>query len=268
MSTADYDAVSVSVADGVASVRLERPDQRNALSHDLATELIDALESLEGREDVRALVLTGSGGSFCAGGDVNAMVTRLTGDVPLVDAVRRIQRETSRVVRRVHQFPVPTIGKVDGVAFGAGANLALACDCIVASESARFSFGFSQVGLAVDSGTSYLLPRVVGENVAKELVFTGELVDADRAEALGLANRVYPDDEFEDRADEFVDTIAAGPTVALETSKRLISQGLGKSLKAAQEDEAAAQAAVFETGDHREGAEAFMESRDPDFQGE
>lgn len=268
MSTGDYDAVSLSVEDGVATLRLERPDQRNALTHEMSAEIIGAMNDLEENDEARVLVVTGSEGSFSAGGDINAMLTRMTGDVPLAEAVRRIQQETSRAVRRVHEFHLPTVAKVDGVAFGAGANLALACDCIIASESSKISFGFKQVGLAIDSGTSYLLPRIVGENVAKELVFTGELVDPERAEDLGLFNHVYPDDEFEKRAIEFVESIASGPTIALETSKRLLSQGAGKSLKQAQDDEASAQAAVFETDDHREGAEAFMESRDPDFQGE
>ena len=129
------------------------------------------------------------------------------------------------------------------------------------------SFGFRQVGLAVDSGTSYLLPRIVGENVAKELVFTGERISAAKAEAIGLVNHVYPDDEFEAETAELVEEIASGPTVALRTSKRQLNRGLGRSLREAMEAEADAQGAVFETHDHREGAEAFMEGRSPEFEG-
>ncbi|MFB6118437.1 enoyl-CoA hydratase/isomerase family protein [Halosegnis sp.] len=258
--------VIVDVEDGIATLTLNRPDSRNALAREMSEAIIDAVDSLEGRDDVRCLVVTGQEGTFCAGGDVTAMTERLAGDVPLHEAVRNIQQVTSRAIRRVYEFHRPTVAKVDGVAFGAGANLAVACDIVLASERARISFGFRQVGLAVDSGTSYLLPRIVGESVAKELVYTGELVEPARAEELGLFNHVY--EEFETEADAFVESIASGPSVALATSKRLIEQGFSSDLKQAQDDEAAAQAAVFETHDHEEGATAFMESRDPEFTGE
>jgi enoyl-CoA hydratase/carnithine racemase len=261
------DAVTVDVENGVATLTLNRPDQRNALSVEMTGALVDAIDDLEGHEEARCLVITGREGTFCAGGDIDAMAERMAGEISLAESVRHIQQDTSRAIRRVREFHLPTVAKVDGVAYGAGANLAIACDCVVASEDARISFGFRQVGLAVDSGTSYLLPRVVGENVAKELVFTGELLDAERAADLGIFNHVYPNDSFEDEADAFVERIASGPTVALETSKRLVNQGLESSFKEAVDDEASAQAAVFVTGDHREGANAFMEGREPEFEG-
>jgi len=261
------DAVLLDVDEGVATLTLNRPDQRNAMSLEVSSGIIEAIDELEGNPDVRALVVTGSGGSFCAGGDVNAMVQRMAGEVPLHEAVRHIQQETSRAVRRVREFHLPTVAKVDGVAVGAGANLAIACDCQVASSDAKISFGFRQVGLAVDSGTSYLLPRLVGESKAKELVFTGELVDAEEAVDLGIFNHVYDAEAFEERAEEFVASIAEEPTVALQTSKQALNQGLEVSFKQALDNEASAQAAVFESDDHREGAEAFMEGRDPEFEG-
>ena len=258
--------VIVDVTEGVATLTLNRPESRNALTRETSRAIIDAIDGLESRDDVRCLVVTGREGTFCAGGDIDAMLGRLDGDVPLHDAVRDIQQVTSRAIRRVYGFHRPTVAKVDGVAFGAGGNLAIACDCVLASERARISFGFRQVGLAVDSGTSYLLPRIVGENVAKELVYTGELVEPERAKELGLVNHVY--EAFDEEADAFVEAIASGPSVALETSKRLIEQGFSSDLKQAQDDEAAAQAAVFATADHDEGASAFMESREPAFRGE
>lgn len=261
------DAVLLDVEDGVATLTLNRPDQRNALGFEVSTGIIDAVDELEDDPDVRALVVTGAGGSFCAGGDVNAMVQRMAGEVPLHEAVRHVQQETSRAIRRVREFHRPTVAKVDGVAFGAGANLAIACDCQLASEDAKISFGFRQVGLAVDSGTSYLLPRLVGENTAKELVFTGELVDADDAAELGIFNHVYDADEFAAEAEAFVEEIASGPSVALTASKQVLNQGLEVSFSQAVDNEATAQAAVFETEDHREGAEAFMEGREPEFEG-
>ncbi|WP_255149932.1 enoyl-CoA hydratase/isomerase family protein [Halorarius halobius] len=256
------------VEDGVAELTLNRPDNYNALTADMSAAIVDAIDELEARDDVRCLVVTGTEGTFCAGGDINAMMEMLSGSAELHEAVERIQHETSRAVRRLYEFHLPTIAKIDGVAYGAGGNLALACDVLLASEDARISFGFRQVGLAVDTGTSYLLPRVVGENVAKELVFTGEQVDADRAADLGLFNHVYDADEFETEAAEFIEGVATGPTVALRTSKNVINQGFDASLKQAQDNEAAAQAAVFETHDHEEGATAFMEGRAPEFEGE
>lgn len=258
-------AVKLDVEDGIATVTLNRPDVRNALTDEVSTGLLDALDEIED-SDARAVVLTGTEGSFSAGGDINAMTERLSGDVSLAESVRHIHHDTSRAIERVAKFYLPTIAKIDGAAFGAGANLALACDVQLASADARIGFGFRRVGLAVDTGTSYFLPRIVGLNKAKELVFTGELLDADEAADLGLFNHVFAED-FEAEVAEFVDRIAQGPTVALETSKRALNQGLDQSLDQAMTREAAHQAAVFESRDHEEGATAFLEGRDPDFEG-
>jgi enoyl-CoA hydratase/carnithine racemase len=260
------DAVRLDIEEGIATITLDRPDNRNALSSEMSGAIVDAVAEVGDADEARCLVVTGKEGTFCAGGDVSAMVELMSGRADLHEAVERIQHETSRAIRAVAEFHLPTIAKVDGVAYGAGANLAIAADVTLASAEARISFGFRQVGLAIDTGTSYLLPRQVGVSKAKELVFTGELLDAAEAEDLGLFNHVYEED-FESNADEFVETIATGPTVALRTSKQLVEQGFDTSLKAAQDNEAAAQAAVFATHDHEEGATAFMEGRDPDFQG-
>ena len=260
------DAVLLDIEDAVATLTLNRPDMRNAITHEVSNAMLEKLDEVEDA-DARALVVTGSGGSFSAGGDINAMMARMSGQATLAESVRRIHQDTSRAIERVAKFHLPTIAKIDGVAFGAGANLALACDIQLASAEARMSFGFRQVGLAVDTGTSYFLPRIVGLNKAKELVFTGELLDAEAAHELGLFNHVYTED-FESEVEAFVGQIAQGPTVALETSKRALDQGLEASLDQAMTREAAHQAAVFETHDHEEGAEAFMGKRDPDFRGE
>jgi enoyl-CoA hydratase/carnithine racemase len=265
--TMSNDPVVVDVEEGVATLTLNRPDNYNALSSEMSTAIVDAIDDLEARRDVRCLVVTGSEGTFCAGGDINSMMELMSGTTELHEAVERIQHETSRAIRRLYEFHLPTVAKIDGVAYGAGANLAIACDVLLASDRAEISFGFRQVGLAVDTGTSYLLPRLVGENTAKELVFTGERVAADRAADLGLFNHVYDVDTFEDEAAAFVEEIATGPTVALRASKNTINQGFNATLKQAQDNEATAQAAVFDTDDHQEGASAFTEGRDPDFQG-
>lgn len=260
------EAVHLEFADGVATVTLDKPEVRNALTQDVSAGIIEAFDEIED-SDARCVVVEGDGGAFCAGGDVNAMLELMTGDVPLHEAVEIIVETTSRAIQRVAGCRLPTVAKIDGPAFGAGGNLAIATDVQLASEGAQISFGFRQVGLAVDSGTSHLLPRLVGENVAKELVFTGERVEADRAAELGLFNHVYPADEFDERADEFVRRVADGPTVALATSKRLLDQGPDVSLDQAAKNEATAQSAVFETRDHEEGVRAFMEKRRPEFEG-
>lgn len=261
------DPVLLDVEDGVATLTLNRPDNRNALTREMGSAIVDALDDLEGETEARCLVVTGAGGAFCAGGDVDAMMERMSGDVPLHEAVRGVQYETSRTLERVHEFYLPTIAKVDGVAFGAGANLAMACDLQVMSEEARISFGFRQVGLAVDTGTSYFLPRAVGENTAKELVYTGELVEPERAEEIGLVNHVFPAEGFDEHVAEFLEPIATGPTVALRASKQALLGGLDRSIDDAMAFEAAAQAAVFDSEDHAEGATAFVEKRDPEFEG-
>lgn len=252
---------------GVATITLNNPGLRNALTADVADGIVDALDALEG-SDARCVVVTGSEGSFSVGGDVNAMMELQSGGWTLDEAVRHIIQNTGRCVQRLAECEFPTVAKVEGVAVGAGANVAIACDVQLMSEEARIGFGFRQVGLAVDSGTSYLLPRIVGDNVAKELVFTGELLDADRALELGLVNHVYADEAFDERVDAFVEKIASGPTVALRTSKRLLDQGWERSLSSAIANEAGAQSAVFETADHTEGVESFMGNRSPEFRGE
>jgi enoyl-CoA hydratase/carnithine racemase len=259
------DAVRYDIEDGIATITLNRPEMRNAVTQEISSGLLRVLPEIAD-SDARCVVVQGSGGSFSAGGDINAMLEGLHGDVASHEKVEKII-QTSDAVQAVHEFPLPVIAKIDGTAFGAGANLAIACDVQIASESSNISFGFRQVGLAVDSGTSYLLPRIVGENTAKELVFTGEMLDAEDAQDLGIFTQVWDDDEFEEQAAKYIDRIATGPTVALKTSKRLIRQGFESDLDQAMTNEAAAQAPVFETHDHEEGATAFMEGREAEFEG-
>ena len=261
------DLVRFDVADETATITLNNPDLRNALSVEMAEELISAVERAE-ESDARCLVVQGSGGYFCAGGDIKAMVEGVSGEMDIDERVDDYGLPINRAVQAVYEFPLPTIAKVDGPAFGAGGALAIACDVVVASERAKISFGFRQVGISVDSGTSYLLPRQVGENVAKELVYTGELVDSDRAAELNLFNRVFPDSEFERRSQELIDHVATGPTVALQESKRLLDAGPDRTFAEAVEAEADALRTTLATADHAEGAQSFVEQRDPEFEGQ
>lgn len=259
------EAVLLDVEDEIATITLNKPSMRNALTGDISSGIVDALADVEDT-DARCVVIEGAGGAFSAGGDINSMMEGLAGETEPYEKVEVVE-ETGAALQEVYEFPLPVVAKIDGTAFGAGANLAIACDTQIASTRSKISFGFRQVGLAVDSGTSYFLPRIVGENKAKELVFTGEMLDANKAHRLGVFTKVFDEDEFEAQAAEYVDRIATGPTIALKTSKRLIRQGLQSNIDQAMTNEAAGQTAVFATEDHEEGATAFMEQRDAEFEG-
>lgn len=262
----DAETVRMDWESGIARVVLADPDRRNALSVETAAGIVAAFDQLAG-SDTRCVVLEGEGPAFSAGGDVSAMVERAETDQPLDESVRHLIHDTGGCVRRVYESEFPTVALLDGPAFGAGAALALACDLQLAHEDARIGFGFRNVGLAVDSGVSYLLPRVVGHNTAMELVYTGRLVDAHEAAELGLVNRVFADEAFADETARMIEQIAEGPTVALRTSKRLL-QTDHASMRAAVETEAGASGAVFDSADHAEGVAAFTEDRQPEFDGE
>lgn len=258
--------VGLDVEDGVATITLNRPEHRNALSDDASIALQAALEEVAEGE-ARCLVVTGAGSAFCAGGDIDRMRRRVETDQPVDEAVRNVEQRTAGVVGTLYRFPIPTVAKINGPAVGAGAGLALACDLQLASAEASVGFVFRHVGLSCDAGTSYLLPRLVGANKAKELVLTGEILEAEQAAELGLFNHVYPTAEFDDRVTDLVDTIATGPTVALRHAMRLIDSAAGKGFDAALGDEAAAQGLALATADHEEGVEAFLNDREPVFEG-
>jgi len=260
------DPVSVTIDGQTATITLQDPEVRNALSVEMAEGLEAAVERVED-SDVRCLVVEGAGGHFCAGGDIEAMVDAVSRDVDVDRRIEEFAVPVNDAVQAVAECPIPTVAKVDGAAAGAGGALAIACDVLLASERAKLSFAFRQVGLSVDSGTSVLLSRLVGDNVAKELVFTGELIDSERARELGLFNHVYPVEEFDARVAEFVDRIASGPTVALAESKRLIEAGHDRTVGEAIEAERESLRRAIASPDHAEGVSAFFEDRDPDFEG-
>lgn len=259
--------VTVSIEGAVATVTLNRPAARNALSKATAEALTDRFESVADSE-ARCVVLEGAGPAFCAGGDIDAMLEGVDDDQPPAERVEVVVSALHEAIRTVHSCPLPVVARLDGPAFGAGAGLALACDLQVASTDAKIGFGFRQVGLACDSGVSYFLPRIVGPNKAKELLFTGDLLDAETAHELGLFTQVFDAETFESEASALVDDIASGPTVALGHAKRLVNRSLDSSLEQALENEATAQGVAFTTDDHEEGATAFVEKRDPEFRGQ
>ena len=250
-----------------AVLTLDNPEKKNALGVEMARSIREAMDDVA-ESDARCVVVQGMPGAFCAGGDIESMMQAVSTDADLRTLVEEVGGPVSRTVQDIYECELPTIAKVDGPAYGAGASLAVACDMVLASERATFSFGFQQIGLSVDSGTSYLLPRIVGENTAKRLVLVDEAVDAEEAMDLGLAQAVYPTDEFDERAEQIIEPIATGPTVALANSLRLIEGGLDRSIGEAIDHEIESLKQVFETQDFAEGVSAFVTDREPEFQGE
>lgn len=247
----------------IATLTLNRPEARNALDLAMRRELGSALDEVEADPGARVLVLTGAGGHFCAGGDVKSMRERR-----YTAAEGRARVEVlNRLVLRLVDFPMPTLASVDGFAVGAGCNLALACDLIVASDRARFGQVFARLGLVPDGGGTWLLPRLVGLARAKELIFTAEIIDAAEAARIGLVNRVVPAAALAEETTRLAERIAAGPPLALRLAKRLVNRAAASDLAAALEAEAAAQAIAVTSEDHQEGLQAFFEKRAPRFRG-
>jgi enoyl-CoA hydratase/carnithine racemase len=261
------EAVLRSVDDGIATITLNRPERMNALADDVKVGIIGALDEFEARDDVRCLVIEGSGRAFCAGGDVNSQNERLDDAPPIYDHSQRIVKDCIDIPIRIHEFEVPTVAKVDGYCLGAGMGLAFACDIHVASSSAKFGLVFRNVGLTLDFATSYLIPRLIGGNTAKELALTGEIISAERAAEIGLVNHVYDSNEFDTKVEGFIEPIANGPTVANFYSCRNIDRGLESSILDAVERESSSQILTLDTDDHVEGVQAFSEKRDPQFEG-
>lgn len=246
---------------GVVTVTLNRPEKRNAINAQMWLELRDAFREIEANRDDRVLVVTGAGNAFCSGAD-------LTDPDPEQLAGLPFMRRVGSVALALHHVTKPTVAKVRGVAAGAGWNLALGCDLVVAAESARFSQIFVHRGLVVDFGGSWILPRLIGMQRAKELTFFGDFVSAADAYALGLVNRVLADDEVDGFVADWAARLAAGPPLALSMTKTLLNEGIESSLEQALEDEARCQALCFTTADTREAVDAFVEKRAPVFRGE
>jgi len=255
--------VLVEQADGIATVTLNRPDARNALDLVMREELEATLAGLEAEPAVRVLVLRGAGEHFCAGGDVKFMrASRMSAS----EGQQRVEA-MNRAILALARFRTPTIAMVDGYAVGAGCNLALACDLVIASDRARFGEVFARIGLIPDGGGIYLLPRRVGLARAKELVFTAEIIEAADAEQIGLVNRVVPIGELAAQIQALARRIAAGPPRAHAMAKSLLNRSFALDLETSLAWEGLAQGMMIESEDHREGLAAFFEKRSPRFTG-
>ncbi|MEN4474452.1 enoyl-CoA hydratase/isomerase family protein [Mycolicibacterium cosmeticum] len=244
--------------DGVRTLTLNRPERRNAIDPELWLALAQALRAADTSDDVRAVVLTGAGGAFCSGADIG------TGEA--VHPRRKLQRLTD-VALTLHNLSVPTIAKVTGVAVGAGWNLALGCDFVVATPESRFCQIFAKRGLSVDLGGSWLLPKIVGLQQAKRLVMLADMISAAEAHRLGLVSWVQAATEIDAFVDELAGRLAGGPPFALAQSKALLNDGAAVSFAQAVANEARAQPGNFATTDSGEAYAAFAAERDPSFTG-
>lgn len=261
------EAIRVERRDGLVTITIDRPEKKNALNAQAWIELDCAFAEVAANPDDRALVLTGAGGNFSAGADLTGgkKGQGLTGG-PMQPIVQEM-RAVGEIVMRLHRLPKPTLAKIDGVAVGVGLGLALACDLLLASDRARFSEIFAKRGLALDGGNSWLLPRRIGLHKAKELTFFADVIDAKEAESIGLVNKVVPAAELDAVAEQWGSRLAAGPTLALGLSKRLLDASSCVSFEQALEDEARCQHITYTSSDMREGIAAFLERRDPRFRG-
>ncbi|MEW1635209.1 enoyl-CoA hydratase-related protein [Streptomyces sp. NPDC093801] len=254
---------------GVSWITLNRPDAMNALTRDQRERLIALLGEASADPGTRAVVLTATGKGFCAGADLrsNATGTGTTADRVAGDVSRMIRLGAQRLVTAVLDCEKPVIAAVNGTAAGIGAHLALACDLVIAAEEARFIEVFVRRGLVPDGAGAYLLPRLLGPQKAKELMFFGDAVPAEEAARLGLVNKVVPADELEAAARAWAERLAQGPTRALALTKQLVNASLDSDRATALAAEAAAQELNMTTADANEGVAGFVERRTPKYLG-
>jgi 2-(1,2-epoxy-1,2-dihydrophenyl)acetyl-CoA isomerase len=252
--TAAEQLVTYAVDNGVAWIRLNRPEKRNAVSGALRSALAAAVRHAERDAEARVVVVTGSGTAFCAGADVRELQGREA-------AVAEIRTEYERILTGLHSMPKPTIAAVNGVAAGVGASLAMCCDLRYAVPQAYFKEAFVNIGLTVDGGASWLLPRIVGSGKALELFYTGEDFPAEDAERLGLVNHLVEPDELEPTVRALAERLARGPTEALGAMKRSVNFAATATLEEAMDFEFLLQGVMMESPDFRERVQAFLERR-------
>jgi enoyl-CoA hydratase/carnithine racemase len=267
METSGRDAVTVERDDeGVVTLTLNRPEKKNAIDTPMWHELLEVFDEVAESRDDRVLVITGAGDAFTSGADLTAMspedVTQGAG------AALHAMRLVGRCALRLHDLPKPTIAKVNGVAVGAGCNLALGCDLIIASDTARFSEIFARRGLSLDFGGSWVLPRLIGLHKAKELAFLAEVISAHDAAEYGIVNRVVPAADLDTEVATIARRIAKQPPVQISIIKKMLNQSLSVSMAEAVEFEDVAQSLAFSSRDTAEAMLAFVEKREPNFTGE
>ena len=261
----DKGPVLLRIADGIAHVSLNRPDVSNGMNVELLKALCDAIMVCHGEPDVRALLITGEGKNFCAGGDVHTFASK---GEKLPDYIRQATAYLQNAVAGLIQLGAPVVASVQGFAAGGGGfGLVCASDMVVAAASAKFLAGATRVGMAPDAGVSVTLPRLVGLRKATAILLTNPVITAAEALELGIINRVVPDDELADASLKLARELAAGAPKALAATKRLLWSGIGTSVEQCLPEEARTVSELSGTADSREGLAAVIERRKPTFAG-
>ena len=259
-----YANLNLDIADGVACITLNRPKVGNAISPDLARELSDAAVRCDDNADVRAVVVTGSGKLFCAGGDLGAMAT--AGD-EVKSVIKIMAGDLHMALSRLSRGNAPVIAAVNGTAGGAGMSLVMATDLAICGASAKFTMAYTNAGLSPDGSSTFFMPRKIGDRRTRELILTNRVLSAAEAEEWGIVNRVVADDQVLAESMTLAKTLAEGPTLAYGASKALLNETFEHGLEAQMELETRAIAQMVTTTDGAEGIEAFLNKRKPSFTG-
>ena len=250
------------INEGLAHITFNRPDKYNAFNRDAALQLQEHLDACRSK-DVRCVLITGAGRAFCSGQDLEEVVDP---NGPRIDTI--VSEHYNPIILKIRGLEKPVVAAVNGVAAGAGANIALACDVVVASKSSSFIQAFSKIGLIPDSGGTYFLPRLVGWGKASALMMLGDKISADEAERMGMIYKVLRDETFLEDALKIARTLAAMPTVGLALTKQLLDNSTDNDLGDQLHDEEIFQNRAGRTKDYNEGVQAFLEKRKPVFRGE